>query len=164
MHPELETYAQDGNVFGLLRQQARSDWLPAMGERTPRPVFLSLGQHRHFDTLAGVGTGGLRNNWYERWAEAALGGEMLLAPGLAKEIYLVAIVALEAACPGAYRRMFGDAIALAPDALELHTDLVRLTTPLALHRRFRGGVGLLGMPCLEATHDATPSRRWRAVG
>ena len=157
MHPELETYAQDGNVFGLLRQQARSDWLPAMGERTPRPVFLSLGQHRHFDTLAGAGTGGLRNNWYERWAEAALGSEMLLAPGLAKEMYLVAIAALEA--EGALVRiagMFGDAIALAPAALELHTDLVRLTTPagkrhLAVPRE--AVPALLGMPCLEATHE-----------
>ncbi|MBC7704127.1 MAG: DEAD/DEAH box helicase [Rhodoferax sp.] len=170
MHPELETYAQDGNIFGLLRQRARSDWLPPMGERTPRPVFLSLGQHRHFDTLAGAGMGGLRNNWYVRWAEAALGREMLLAPGLAKDLYVAAIAALETA--GAIVRTsgaFGESIALAPDALQLHTDLVLLTTPagkrhLAVPRE--AALALHDMPCLDATHEhyteQAPARGWLA--
>ena len=157
MHPELATYAQDGNVFGLLRQHARSDWMPAMGERTPRPVFLSLGQHRHFDTLAGAGTAGLRNNWYERWAEAALGRETLLAPGLAKALYLAAIAALEAAA--AVVRTggpFGDTIALAPDALQLHTDVAMLATAGGKRRLavpIEAIPALLDMPCLDATHE-----------
>ena len=157
MHPELETYAQDGNVFGLLRQKARGDWLPSMGERTPRPVFLSLGQHKGFETLAGAVNGGLRNNWYERWAEATLGQEMLLATGLAKDLYLTAISALEVA--GAVIRIsgdYGDAIALAPDLLQLETDLVLLTTSagkrqLAVPRS--AAATLLGMACMDATHE-----------
>lgn len=157
MHPELQTYAQDGNVFGLLRQRARSDWMPPMGERTPRPIFLSLGQHRHFDTLAGAGTGGLRNNWYERWAGAALGHVMLLAPGMAKDLYLAAIAALEVA--GAVVRTGGaqgDTIALAPDALQLHTGLVLLTTAAGTRRLAvpeEAASALKGMPCLDATHE-----------
>ncbi|MCV2356559.1 DEAD/DEAH box helicase [Paucibacter sp. B2R-40] len=170
MHPELETYAQDGNVFGLLRQKARSDWMPAMGERTPRPIFLSLGQHKHFETLAGAATGGLRNNWYERWAAATLGRDMLLATGLAKELYLTAISALEVA--GAMVRTtgdFGESIALAPQSLQLETDLVLLTTSAGTRRLAvprEAAAALLDMPCLDATHEhyteQAPARGWLA--
>ncbi|HRL78486.1 MAG TPA: DEAD/DEAH box helicase [Candidatus Accumulibacter phosphatis] len=49
--PELMAYARDGNVFAFTRTQGRGEWLPGMGERTPRPVFLSLGRERGFDHL-----------------------------------------------------------------------------------------------------------------
>ena len=157
MHPELQTYAQDGNVFGLLRQAARGDWMPAMGERTPRPVFLSLGKHHHFDALPGPGAASQRNNWYERWAEAALGREMLLAPGMARELVLAAIVALEAAGAAVRTRgALGDSIALAPGALQLHTRVVRLGTPAGKRQLAvpeDAATALLGMPCLDATHE-----------
>lgn len=167
----METYAQDGNVFGLLRQHARGDWMPAMGECTPRLVFLTLGQHRHFDRLPGPGqgAGSQRNSWYERWAEAALGREMLLASGMARDLYLVAIDALVAA--GALVRTggtFGDAITLSPDALVLHTNLLMLTMPVGKRQQAvseDAAAALPDMPCKDATHehytDQAPARGWQ---
>ena len=50
-HPELSAYAKDGNVWALRRSQGRGEWMPVFVERSPRPVFLTLGRHRDFDSL-----------------------------------------------------------------------------------------------------------------
>ncbi|PMX96848.1 hypothetical protein, partial [Pseudomonas sp. GW460-13] len=54
MHPELTTYAGDGNVYALSKTAGRGEWLPKMGESTPRPVFLTVGNQRDFDKLTGT--------------------------------------------------------------------------------------------------------------
>lgn len=150
MHPELATYAGDGNVYALINTAGRGEWLPRMGQSTPRPVFLTQGNQRDFDKLSGV----RRPTWYDRWAEAALGRQTLLSKGMASELYGEALVAL--AADGLLLRTQhhqGDTWALNPERMELHTDLAfiategskrRLAIPSAL------GKALLGMPCLDA--------------
>ena len=150
MHPELATYAGDGNVYAFTRTAGRSEWLPKMGETTPRPVFLTQGSQRDFDKLSGT----RRATWYERWAQAALGQQTLLALGMAAELYAEALKALGAA--GLLLKTShhqGDTWALNPDRLELHTQVAFLATPdhkrrLAVPRAF--AEQLLPMPCLDA--------------
>ena len=89
-HPELARFAEDGNIFGFA--MSRNEWLPAMGERTPRPTYLTLGTHQHFDKLINA----RQQTWYERWMAACLGQQMLISAGMA---ILLAGIAL--------RRLFG---------------------------------------------------------
>jgi len=169
MHPELATYAQEGDVFGLLRQQARRDWMPAMGERTPRPVFLTLGDHRYFDALPSA-TGGQRGNWWLRWADAVLTRDMLLAPGMARGLYVAAIEVLESL--GALVRTAstrGDSIALSASALVLETDVVILTTERGKRHLMvpaNAAAALLNMPCLDSSDERyverSAARGWLA--
>jgi DEAD/DEAH box helicase domain-containing protein len=84
-HPELARFAEDGNIFGFA--MSRNEWLPAMGERTPRPTYLTLGTHQHFDKLINT----RQQTWYERWMAACLGQQMLISVGMAEPIYREAI-------------------------------------------------------------------------
>ncbi|EIN00452.1 DEAD/DEAH box helicase [Paraburkholderia hospita] len=150
MHPELATYAGDGNVYALTRTAGRGEWLPKMGENTPRPVFLTLGNQRDFDKL----TGTKRATWYDRWAEAVLGHQALLAKGMAAEMYKDALVALrdEGLLVMTLHHQ-GETWALDPDRLELHTEAAFIATEgskrrLSVPRAF--AEQLLGMPCLDA--------------
>lgn len=150
MHPELSTYATDGNVYAFIRSAGRGEWLPRMGESTPRPIFLTLGTQRDFDKL----TGTRRATWYDRWAAAVLSQQTLLAKGMATDMYLEALKVLAAS--GLMVRTLspqGDTWALNPQRLELHTEVAfiatagskrRLTVPRA-HAE-----AILGMPCLDA--------------
>jgi len=148
-HPELGRYQEDANHWGLMRTQGRGEWLPSLGERV-RPVFLSLGQHRSFDTL--TRTHG--QTWYQVWLDATLGHQMLLAPGIAEPLYHAAILALTQA--GLLQRATnpqGDTVGLDPAALFPQREVCfliagdgtrRLTVPTDLAET------LLGMPCLDA--------------
>lgn len=150
MHPELTTYAGDGNVYALTNTAGRGEWLPKMGQSTPRPVFVTQGNQRDFDKLSGV----RRATWYDRWAESALGRQTLLGKGMVVEMYAEALAAL--AADGVVLKTThhqGDTWALNPERLELHTELAfiategsnrRLTVPRAIAE------DLLGMPCLDA--------------
>lgn len=164
MHPELATYAADGNVYGLIRSGGRSEWMPSMGERTPRPVFLTLGKQRDFDQL----TNSKRNSWFDRWAAACLGRQMLLSPGMAADMFHAAAAVLEDV--GVLIRTTdhqGDTLAINPQALELYVDTAYLATPLG-KRRLTVPAGaakaLRGMPCLDATdefyEDVLPTGGW----
>lgn len=158
MHPELAVYAGDGNVYALTKSAGRSEWLPKMGETTPRPVFLTQGSQRDFDQLCGT----RRATWYERWAQAALGQQTLLGNGMVAELYAEALKALGAA--GLLLKTShpqGDTWALNPDLLELHTQVAfvatrdhkrRLAVPRAAAEQ------LLPMPCLDA-----PELRYEVV-
>lgn len=150
MHPELVKYAEDGNVYALTRTAGRGEWLPKMGETTPRPVFLTQGNQRDFDKLSGT----RRSTWYDRWAEAALGQQTLLGKGMAAEMYAEALKAfgdagllLMTSCHQ------GDTWALNPDRLELHSQVAFIATRenkrrLAVPRE--SAEHLLTMPCLDA--------------
>ena len=72
-HPELSAYAKDGNVWALRRSQGRGEWMPVFVERSPRPVFLTLGRHRDFDSLVSNS-----QTWFTRWERATLGQQTLL--------------------------------------------------------------------------------------
>ncbi len=87
LDPELSVYAADGNVFALTTTAGRREWLPGMGANTPRPIFVTLGKHGDSDKLVGSG----RQTWYERWASVVLGPQMLLAKGMAADLYDEAI-------------------------------------------------------------------------
>jgi DEAD/DEAH box helicase domain-containing protein len=150
MHPEMGAYMTDGNVFQFARSHGRREWLPPLGEYTPRPIFLAQGQHSHFDKLSGNN----RATWYDRWAGAVLGQGMLLANGMAPDLYAAAFEALADA--GIVIRTSvpqGDTLALNPDVLEADTEVAFISTTgskrkLPVPRR--DAEHLVGMPCLDA--------------
>ncbi|MDR3428225.1 Zn-binding domain-containing protein [Silvimonas sp.] len=148
-HPELERFAMDGNIFGFAN--ARNEWLPSMGERTPRPTYLTLGTHQHFDKLINA----RQQTWYERWVSACLGQQMLLSAGMAEPIYREAIRCLVAA--GLLREFdgghLGISVALAAEHLQITSSLARLTSndgKRYMHVPSDMAETLLGMPCLDA--------------
>lgn len=150
MHPELTTYAGDGNVYALSKTAGRGEWLPKMGESTPRPVFLTLGNQRDFDKL----TGTKRATWYDRWAEAVLGHQALLAKGMAAEMYKDALIALrDEGLLVMTSHHQGETWALHPDGLELHTEVALIATEGSKRCLTVPGAfaeQLVGMPCLDA--------------
>lgn len=153
LQTDLLSYARDARVFALSKTGGRELWMPRMGPNTPHPVFLSLGQHREFDKL----TTRRGKSWYERWAEATLGRQTLLAPGQAEAAYIAAVNVLEEA--GMLRResgSLGDSIGLNPATLFLVTDVSilrssqgkrELTVPASI------APNLLGMPCMDAPQE-----------
>jgi DEAD/DEAH box helicase domain-containing protein len=152
MHPEMAAYAADGNVWQFSKGGGRGEWMPKMGEYTPRPVFLTLGKQAGFDKLTGS-----RPTWYDRWAAAALGRQMLLAQGMAADLYSAAFAALEKA--GILLRKThhqGDTLALNPDALEVDTGVAFISTTGSGRRLTvprHDAEQLLGMPCLDAVES-----------
>jgi DEAD/DEAH box helicase domain-containing protein len=153
MHPEMDAYVADGNVWMLAKGAGRSEWMPKMGEYTPRPVFLSLGSHRNFDKLRGNS----RPTWYDRWASAALGRQMLLAKGMASDLYLAAFDALLR--DGILVRTAhhtGETLGLSPDALEVDTEVAFVATTASKRRLAvprRDAEHLLDMPCLDSVES-----------
>jgi len=150
MHPELNAYAGDGNVWALTKTGGRGEWMPKMGEYTPRPVMLTLGKQRDFDKLSGA----TRANWYDRWAAAALGRQSLLAKGMARDMYQMAFDAM--VTDGILlvtQHHQGDTLALAPDALHLETDVAFVAAAGSMRKLAVPRLDaehLLGMPCLDA--------------
>ncbi|WP_210147840.1 DEAD/DEAH box helicase [Aromatoleum petrolei] len=150
MHPELGNYAADGNIYALAKTGGRGEWLPPMGENTPRPVFVTLGAHRDFDKLQGA----TRPSWYERWTTAVLGQQALLAKGMTTELAATATALLVAR--GVLLKTshhHGDTLALNPDELMLFTQVAFVATEgnkrrLAVPRE--DAEQLLRMPCLDA--------------
>jgi DEAD/DEAH box helicase domain-containing protein len=140
-------------VWLLAKGGGRAEWMPKMGEYTPRPVLLTLGKHRDFDKLAGNS----RPTWYDRWAAAALGRQTLLAKGMAADLYHAAFDALVTA--GVLVRTvhhLGDTLALNPDALQVDTEVAFVATAgnkrrLAVPRQ--DAEFLLDMPCLDAVES-----------
>lgn len=153
MHSELSLYAADGNIYALAKTGGRGEWLPGMGESTPRPIFLSLGKHRDFDKLKGA----TRPTWYERWATVVLGRQTLLAKGMAADMCDQAIELLLA--DGLLIKSShhsGDTLALNPEALTLFSEVAFVATEgnkrrLAVPRC--DAEHLLGMPCLDAVES-----------
>jgi len=164
MHTELAAYAGDGNVYVLSQKGGRNEWLPPMSDRTPRPIFLTLGQHRDFDQL----TNSKGNSWFDRWAAACLGRQMLLATGMPADLFRAASVVLVDA--GILIRTTdpqGDTLAINPQALELCVETAHLATPLGKRKLTvpaSAAPALLGMPCIDATdefyEDVMPSGGW----
>ena len=154
MHAELAGYAADGNIWLLAKGGSRAEWMPRMGEYTPRPVLLTLGTHRHFDRLAGNN----RPTWYDHWAAAALGQQILLAKGMPPDLYRAAFEVLEAqGILVRTRDSQGDTLALNPDALVVDTDVAFVAT-IGNKRRLavpkQDAEHLVGMPCLDAVESA----------
>lgn len=153
LHPEMGTYVADGNVWMLAKGGGRAEWMPKMGEYTPRPVFLTLGKHKDFDKLTGTS----RPTWYDRWATAVLHKQMLLAKGMAADLYAAAFDALVAA--GVLARNphhQGDTLALRPEALEVSTEVAFISTAGSRRRLTVARADaehLLGMPCLDAVES-----------
>lgn len=154
MHPELTIYAGDGNVYALLKTGGRGEWLPRMGESTPRPVFLTLGKHRDFDKLNGTS----RQTWYDRWATVVLGRQTLLAKGMAADMNAAAVgLLVEEGVLIRTTHHLGDTLALNPDDLVLFTGLAFVATA-GNKRRLAvpqdDAPHLLGMPCLDAVESS----------
>jgi len=92
MHPELSTLAREGTIWTLVNTAGRGEWMPGLSDRTPRPVFLSLGQHPDFDRL----TSSRGTTWWERWMETVLGRDVLLPSNICEPLYHTAIEVAEA--------------------------------------------------------------------
>ncbi|WP_425259796.1 DEAD/DEAH box helicase [Rubrivivax sp. RP6-9] len=153
MHAEMVNYAADGNIWMLSKGGGRAEWMPKMGDYGPRPVLMTLGKHRDFDKLTGTS----RKNWYDRWAEAALGQQMLLAKGQAADMYRAAFDVMVAA--GLLLKTshhLGDTLAINPEVLQLDTEVAFVAT-LGSKRRLavprQDAEHLLGMPCLDAVES-----------
>jgi DEAD/DEAH box helicase domain-containing protein len=153
MHTELAAYAADGNVYGLVRSGGRGEWFPSMGERTPRPIFLTLGKQRDFDKVSNA----QRNSWFDRWAQVCLGRQMLLSPGMPSDLLLAAAAVLtEMEILVRTADQQGDTLAINPTALEVYTGTAFLATPLGKRKLTVPASAtddLLGMPCIDATDE-----------
>ena len=150
LHPELVNYAADGNVWALTRTGGRGEWMPGMGQYTPRPVMLTLGRQSGFDKV----TGNSRATWYDQWALAVLGHQTLMDKQLASDLYRTAFDAMVAdgILVGTPHHQ-GDTLAIDPSALQVDTDLAFLTTEGSKRRlavRREDADHLRTMPCLDA--------------
>lgn len=152
-HPELMSYARDGNIYALTHTPGRREWLPSMGDRTPHPIFLSMGNERGFDHL----TNPHASTFYQTWLDATLGANGLLPTKADGDIYARAVEVLVQ--EDVLLRIEADAddvIALNPAALVLETRLARLMS--AQGKRWLtvpadAADVLLGMPCLDAPQE-----------
>ena len=146
-------YARDGNIFAFTRTQGRGEWLPGMGERTPRPVFLSMGKERGYDHLVNPQA----PTFFQTWLLATLGADGLLPAKAEEAIYAKAIDAL--AQEGVLLRIDAqpvDVIGLNPSALVVETRLARLVSAQGkrgLTVPADSADALLGMPCLDAPQE-----------
>jgi DEAD/DEAH box helicase domain-containing protein len=157
-HPEMASYMEDGNIYAFTQPRqrgGRSMWLPGIGSRTARPVFLCTGAgHHSFDRLTSVSG----RTFYQNWLEAVClqSGQLLPAQAEA-EIYDAAIHALLAeqlliAVEGKYGRV----IALNSGKLLLDTRVTRIVSgqgKRALPVPSDLADELLGMPCLQAPQE-----------
>ncbi len=151
--PELMAYARDGNIFAFTRTQGRGEWLPGMGERTPRPVFLSMGKERGYDHLVNPQA----PTFFQTWLLATLGADGLLPAKAEEAIYAKAIDAL--AQEGVLLRIDAqpvEVVGLNPSALVVETRLARLVSAQGkrgLTVPEDSADALLGMPCLDAPQE-----------
>ena len=156
VHPEMSAYARDGNIFAFTRTQHRNEWLPAMGERSPHPLFFSTGSERGFDRL----TNQRSRTFYQIWLRATLGEKGLVPAKADLEIYSVAINALIK--EGVLIPIDGtaDIFGLNSEALVLETRVVRLTSAQGkrtLTVPADSAEALIGMPCLDAPQESFTS-------
>jgi DEAD/DEAH box helicase domain-containing protein len=152
-HPEMMSYAKDGNIYAFTHTSGRREWLPSMGERTPHPIFLSMGRARGFDHLVNPQA----QTFYQTWLNVTLGATGLLPDRADEAIYAEAIK--ELVREGVLLRIDAepaDVIALNPAALFLETRLARLVSiqgRRGLTVPADSAQTLLGMPCLDAPQE-----------
>ena len=153
-HPDLMTYARDGNMYAFTRTSGRGEWLPPMGDRSPHPTFLSMGNTRGFDHLVNPAA----PTFFQTWLNATLGANGLLPNKADQDIYTHAIEVLVQ--EGVLLKIDSDpvdVIGLNPDALVLETRLVRLVSAQGkrgLTVPTDAADALLGMPCLDALQES----------
>lgn len=149
-NPALDQYVEDANIFAFLK--GRNEWLPPMSNRTPRPIFVTLGNHRDFDRLVT----GFQKTWYENWFDVCIGTNLVLTQkGACEAAYAEAIQCLcnEGILFKCESERFGNSIGINADALNLYRETRmlftgdnkrRLTVPTEI------ASDLVGMPCLDA--------------
>lgn len=162
-HPELSGYAHDGNVFGLLKTGGRSEWMPSLGNHTPRPIWLSLGQHRYFDHVSSQ-----PGNWYNGWMTALfLRDEGLLVTKIAEPVHdlLIAELCVEGLLVRAQSDVLGDSVALNAERLQITSKVRQLLTAKnlrALSVPLDAVERLMDLPCLEAFGERYTNAREQA--
>jgi len=153
MHPEMEKYASDGNIFAFTRTQGRAEWLPGMGERTPHPIFLSVRRRQGFDNIVSPKV----PTFYKTWLYATVGANGLMPENAEEEIYQEAIESLIK--EGLLLRIESDptdVFGLNPEALFLETRLVRLRSDKGkrgLNVPADSVEALMGIPGLDAPQE-----------
>jgi DEAD/DEAH box helicase domain-containing protein len=154
LHEGMEKFAEEGKVYVLSQLPGRKAWMPAMSEYTPHPVLVTLGKHSAFDKVKGE----KRPTWFDRWADAVLGGQgLLLGHGLASELFKEAAnVLVHEKILVATESHLGVSLAIRPDALVLSTDVAVLSTPQGKRQltvSAEDAPHLLDMPCLDSTDE-----------
>ena len=149
-HRELGNYMEDGNLFAFVKNS--NEWLPPMSNRTPRPIFITTGNHRDFDRL----TTGFQKTWYENWFDVCIGNDLvLMQKGICEHAYELAIQCLsaEGVLAVCESDRLGKTIGLKAESLRLYTTTSmlftedkkrRLTVPAEVADE------LVGMPCLDS--------------
>lgn len=154
-NPELMAYAEDGNVFALQKARSRGEWLPNMGMHTPRPKWLSLGQHYGFDHI-----GQQPGNWYNAWLQTVFirDGSLTDKKQVVPAYELLIKVLLEAGILiKVDSERNGTSVALNEERLWLTQDVCHLTTqkglrPLCVPTNI---VELLiDLPCMDAMGES----------
>lgn len=152
MHQDLQSYFEEGKIYVLSQISAASPWLPNMSERSPRPVFISLGDHKEFDKPTKS-----PNNWYERWTQVVLQQEVLTAKGLPTDLFLMAVEELVAANVLIKAQSnWGESLALNPALLILTTQTTWLSTAQGKRKITIAKSDfehLKDMPCLDALQE-----------
>jgi DEAD/DEAH box helicase domain-containing protein len=154
MHPEMSTYAVDASTFAFSQKGGRGEWMSPMSDKTPRPVFVTLGKHKEFDKALGE----RKQTWFDRWTEAVfIGRGHLMGPGLSSELLQVAIdqMVKEGVLISTDGHL-GVSLAINPDALVLTTDVKFLSTPQGkrlLSVASQDALALLDMPCLDSMDE-----------
>lgn len=150
-HPELDEYVENADTYSFTKRKARNEWLPPMSDRTPRPIFLTLGQHRHFDRLINASP----KTWYENWFQVCMSSQLLLTQETCEDAYKEAIEYLCNAEVLFIRKneRLGDSIGIRLDALNLYKDTCWLLAndkkrSLTVPREIANE--LMGMPCLDS--------------
>jgi DEAD/DEAH box helicase domain-containing protein len=89
MHPEMALRRRRPGV-ATGKRCGRREWMPARWATTRPPGLPDTGEASSFRQAQGNS----RPTWYDRWAAAALGQQMLLAKGMAADLYAAAFEAL----------------------------------------------------------------------
>lgn len=151
-HPEMSKYSKDGSIYGFIHA-GRREWLPSMGDRTPHPIFLSLGNDHGYDHLVNAHEA----TFYQTWLSATLGSSNLLPNKADEAIYTCAINVL--VNEGVLLRIDadnGDVFCLNPASLVLETRLAKLVSAQGkrgLTVPADSASALLGMPCLDSPQE-----------
>jgi DEAD/DEAH box helicase domain-containing protein len=166
-HPELSAYAEDGNIFALQKTRGRGEWLPNMGAFTPRPKWLSLGQHSYFERISA-----LPGNWYNAWMQTLfLRDGCLLQRNQTNDVYdaLIRLLLEEGLLVKVESDRFGPSVALNDRRLSLTQQVCHLTTAAGLRPLcvpLADVDDLIDLPCPDAmaeTYTETVSQDAKRV-
>jgi DEAD/DEAH box helicase domain-containing protein len=151
--PELLPYARTGDIWVFANRGGRKEWLPAMSENSPHPVFLSLDGSPGYEHIVQTRS----RSFYQNWLTATFSSNDLLQVRAEQDLYTAAIQALcDEEVAARISGESGEVIGLNPHSLYLETRVVRLTSSPGKRKLVVPAEAadlLIGMPCLDAPYE-----------